>query len=133
MRRQRHNIDWAFLAGFTGGVAIGAALGVVYAPRAGRESRRRVMDAARQLPNSVATQYGRAASGIQTGMERAQAAVTARADALSNAFQETKARVSNAIELGAEEARAYIRASDAAEGRDLEAADRLASDVKSRS
>jgi gas vesicle protein len=111
MRRPPY--DWAFLAGFSSGVVIGAAVGVIFAPRSGRESRRRVAEMVGQFPNTMITQYGRATDEIQSAVKQTESAVTSVANGLSDALRETKMRVTDAVQRGVDEAQRYVRESDA--------------------
>jgi len=108
-------LGW-FLAGLGIGAAIGAAIGVLYAPKAGKETREDLLNSAREAKEKAAeyVEQGRqkAADLVEEGKRQARESIdkgrtqwTQYVEKGKNLINEQQAKVEAAVEAGKE---AYI-------------------------
>jgi len=108
-------LGW-FLAGLGIGAAIGAAIGVLYAPKAGKETREDLLNSAREAKEKAAeyVEQGRqkAADLVEEGRRQARESIdkgrtqwTQYVEKGKNLINEQQAKVEAAVEAGKE---AYI-------------------------
>jgi len=64
-----------FLAGVLCGAAVGAALGVMFAPRAGAETRRQLAESSNRLRETANRTYSQASEGVNQIVSRGREAV----------------------------------------------------------
>lgn len=67
-----------FMVALLFGAAVGAALGVVLAPRSGAETRRRLATSSEPLRQGASRAYSQASDGVRTLVERGRKVVTRR-------------------------------------------------------
>lgn len=67
-----------FMVALLFGAAVGAALGVVLAPRSGAETRRRLATSSEPLRQGASRAYAQASDGMRTLVDRGRQAVTRR-------------------------------------------------------
>ena len=79
----------AMFVGLLFGVAIGAALGLMFAPKPGAELRRDVQAQARQLKRRASAAYNQASEGVNTVMEKGRTAFEAGRDAYRSSRPES--------------------------------------------
>ena len=101
--------DWDLLKGLVIGGLIGAAIGVLFAPKSGRETRQDLVDKADELLAKAKEEYARAAEKSKAAYEAAAARLkevegTARekADENSGTLEEKKNRLKKAFDAGME-------------------------------
>ena len=58
---------------FVGGVVLGAAAGLLFAPKSGRETRREIKDAATKVKEEVTNAAKRTKAGIEAAVEKGRA------------------------------------------------------------
>jgi gas vesicle protein len=97
----------SFLIGVLAGAAIGCGLGLLLAPRAGAELRRRVGGLSTSLRDGAARRYRQARDGVDETVAE-----------LNKSGQEVRETIWNAVARGAQEVEAY--ATDGKRERDLE-------------
>jgi len=73
-----------FLFGLVCGAAIGAAVGLILAPKSGAEIRQQMLDQADKLRKQAATAYGSAASAVDNVLSRGREAVSVGREAYEN-------------------------------------------------
>jgi gas vesicle protein len=91
----------SFLIGMLAGVVLGAGLGLMFAPRAGAETRRRVTESAQKFGDSAKQGYSQASEKVHDIVDRSR---------------ETYDKARRSVSKGVEEARRYV--SDAKETAD---------------
>lgn len=64
----------SFLTGLLWGAAVGAALGVIMAPRAGADTRQQLARTGGRLREKVSETYSKASEGVSSAMERGREA-----------------------------------------------------------
>ena len=74
----------SFVSGLLWGVAVGAALGMMFAPRKGADLRRDVAHSANRIRRQVAETYGGASDAVRDAVTRGQRAVNAGKAAFQN-------------------------------------------------
>ncbi len=101
--------DWDLLKGLVIGGLIGAAIGVLFAPKSGRETRQDLVDKADELLAKAKEEYARAAEKSKAAYEAAAARLkevegTARekVDEISGTLEENKNRLKKALDAGIE-------------------------------
>jgi gas vesicle protein len=81
-----------FLAGVICGAAVGAALGVMFAPRAGAETRRQLAESSGRLRETANRTYNQASEGVSQIVSRGREAV----DKGRAAFDRTRDKATSA-------------------------------------
>lgn len=89
-----------FVTGLLFGAAVGAALGVIFAPRAGSDTRRQIADSGKNLREGAMRTYEQARDGANTVVSKARTAY----DRGRDAFDRTRRDVENSIEDAADTA-----------------------------
>jgi gas vesicle protein len=79
---------------FLVGVGVGAAVGVLLAPRSGEQTRRRIANAVNDGVDEIVEQGGRIGRRAQKTVESAKAQIRDAAEAGEKAFREVKSAVS---------------------------------------
>jgi len=83
-----------FVTGLLFGAAVGAALGVIFAPRAGSDTRRQIAESGKTLREGALRTYEQARDGANTAASKARSAY----DRGRDAFDRTRKDVQNTVE-----------------------------------
>lgn len=83
----RSNND--MVLGFLCGAAVGACLGLLYAPAAGEETRRRVSDTAKRLGGAAKERFGDLRENVSNRIKDVRTAADAGRDAYRHSSQRT--------------------------------------------
>ena len=81
----------SFVKGLIIGGLAGIAVGILYAPKSGKETRQQIADSTEELLNKAKMQY-----------EEALKKITELAESKKESYQETKARLKKAVDAGVE-------------------------------
>lgn len=82
-----------FVTGLLFGAAVGAALGVIFAPRAGSDTRRQIAESGKTLREGALRTYEQARDGANTAATKARSAY----DRGRDAFDRTRKDVQNTV------------------------------------
>ena len=89
-----------FVSGLLFGAAVGAALGVIFAPRAGSDTRRQIAESGKTLREGALRTYEQARDGANSAVNKARGAY----DRGREAFDRTRRDVENTVSDAANEA-----------------------------
>lgn len=83
-----------FVTGLLFGAAVGAALGVIFAPRAGADTRRQIAESGKSVRDGALRTYEQAREGANAAVSKARSAY----DRGREAFDRTRKDVQNTVE-----------------------------------
>src|SRR6188508_1419339 len=86
--------------GFVSGLLFGAALGVIFAPRAGTDTRRQIAESGKNLREGAVRTYEQAREGANSAVSKARTAY----DRGREAFDRTRKDVENTVSDAADQA-----------------------------
>jgi gas vesicle protein len=89
-----------FVSGLLFGAAVGAALGVIFAPRAGTDTRRQIAESGKNLREGALRTYEQARDGANTAVSKARTAY----DRGREAFDKTRKDVEDTVSDAADQA-----------------------------
>lgn len=89
-----------FVSGLIFGAAVGAALGIIFAPRSGSETRRQLADSSGKLREGAMRTYEQARDGANAAVSKARTAY----DRGRDAFDRTRRDVENTVDDVADQA-----------------------------
>ena len=87
-----------FVVGLLCGAAVGATLGLLFAPKTGTELRRDIADGAGKLRRRAEEAYGKASDAIERGMDRASRMGEDAVDDLASRGRQAARRASNLVD-----------------------------------
>ena len=90
----------SFVSGLLFGAAVGAALGVIFAPRAGSDTRRQIAESGKNLREGAVRTYEQAREGANSAVAKARGAY----DRGREAFDRTRRDVENTVGDAADQA-----------------------------
>lgn len=93
--------DYRFLAGFIAGAVLGAGLGMLLAPRAAGELRKRLVGSAKELGEAASERYQQASDLVGAAAKE----VTSTGQAIRDSLAETVVRGAKKVEQYATEAK----------------------------
>jgi gas vesicle protein len=83
-----------FLVGMLCGVAVGVALGVIFAPKPGKETRRQIAASSERVRRNASRTYHQAANNVTTFIARGRQVVTRSREAFTQTRQDATSDVS---------------------------------------
>lgn len=86
----------AFMTGLLFGAAVGAALGIVFAPRAGADTRRQLAESSRTLRDGAKKTYSQAREGANAAFSKARDAYDRGRDAFDRTRKDVQETISEA-------------------------------------
>jgi gas vesicle protein len=89
-----------FVSGLLFGAAVGAALGVIFAPRAGSDTRRQIAESGKTLRDGAVRTYEQAREGANSAVSKARGAY----DRGREAFDRTRREAENTVSDAADQA-----------------------------
>lgn len=83
----------SFVAGLLWGAAVGAALGVVFAPRSGAETRQAIADSGQRLRDTAQRTYDRASESVNSAVEQGRDALERGREV----YEQTRTELASAV------------------------------------
>ena len=90
-----------FLIGLLCGTALGAAIGLMFAPKAGSEFRQKIYDSTGDIRRKAYETYGQASEQVNTMVEKGRQAVDRGREAFESARQAASTQGGNGTDFGA--------------------------------
>lgn len=89
---------YSFLGGFLAGAVIGGVLGMLFAPKAGEETRRDIKEKAEELYEKGKVVYGEQKERLQQAVEGGKEAISTKGAELKEKIEETAAKLKEKAE-----------------------------------
>lgn len=89
---------YSFLGGFLAGAVIGGLLGILFAPKAGEETRRDIKEKAEEFYEKGKVVYGEQKERLQQAVESGKEAISTKGAELKEKIEETAAKLKEKAE-----------------------------------